>query len=70
MEDLGKLSINEITHLAKVALHKRQKNAESCLKYYYAHHDEMKEKRRVAAKKYYDKKKAKELELNTLAIST
>jgi len=70
MEDLGKLSIDELIELAKVAKHKRQKNAESCLKYYYANHDEMKEKRRIAAKKYYDLKKAKKQELNNLAIST
>jgi hypothetical protein len=70
MEDLGKLTMNELTDLAKVALHKRQKNAEACLKYYYSHHDEMKEKRRIAAKKYYDFKKAKKQELNNLAINT
>lgn len=70
MESLGNLTMNELTELAKVALHKRQKNSESCLKYYYAHHEEMREKRRISAKKYYDLKKAKELELKSLAINT
>lgn len=69
MDTLGDLTINELTELAKVALHKRQKNTEACLKYYYAHHLEMKEKRRIAAKKYYDSKKDKKSQLNSLAIN-
>lgn len=73
MEDLGKLSMNELMELAKVAQHKREKNAQACLKYYYSHHEEMREKRRIAAKKYYDLKKAKKQQqqeqLNNLAIS-
>jgi hypothetical protein len=62
-------TIAELIELAKVAQHKRKKNAEACLKYYHAHHEEMKEKRRISAKKYYYIKKAKKLELESIEIS-
>jgi len=62
MDTLGDLTMTELIELAKVAQHKRKKNAEACLKYYYSHHDEMKEKRRIASKKYYDIKKTKKQE--------
>lgn len=62
MDNLGDLTMSQLIDLAKVAKHKRQKNAEACLKYYYSHHDEMREKRRISAKKYYDLKKAKQQE--------
>jgi hypothetical protein len=66
---MDNLTIAELIELAKVAQHKRKKNAEACLKYYHAHHEEMKEKRRISAKKYYYAKKDKELKAKELELS-
>ena len=61
MDTLEDLTMKELIELAQLALHKRRKNTEACLRYYHSHHEVMKEKARIASKKYYDLKKAKKL---------